>query len=328
MLEAMPMTPRCSLGWTTAEAREEGRGGHAVAVAGTLAAIAVYSVFTAAACFAEAVATVAPPVGVVRVANACFSATVAASGFLVPRREAVATVDVSGFSIVEVLANEGDHVTSGQVLARLARLSGDGADAGSAQAGTSVTLKAPAAGSITRSTAVVGATASALQIEPLFRIATGDEIELEVEIPSLHVVEVKPGQAARVQLDNGQEFIGRVRLASAEVDPRTQLGRARISLSGDASLPVGMFGRAAISANRSCGLSVPTSAITYRTGGTRVQVVRDGVIRSVVVQVGLHSDTDTEILSGLQERDVVVANAGGSLREGDKVAPIFADAAR
>jgi multidrug efflux pump subunit AcrA (membrane-fusion protein) len=271
---------------------------------------------------ADPVVTAAPQVIVVRAVNACFSATVRTTGFLVARNEALVNLDTPGLRVVEVLANEGDRVTSAQVLARLAR---DGPGTGAPQAGTSATLKAPAAGLITKSTAVVGAVASPLQAEPLFRIATGNELELEVEVPSIHVIEVSPGQTARVELENGRQSIGRVRLAPAEVNPRTQLGQARISLEADPSLRVGMFGRAAINANRSCGLSVPTSAILYRTGGTRVQVVNHATIETRSVQVGLHSDADTEILDGLHEGDVVVANAGASLREGDKVKAIFAD---
>jgi HlyD family secretion protein len=271
---------------------------------------------------ANPVVTAAPQVIVARAVNACFSATVRTTGFLVARDEALVNLDTPGLRVVEVLANEGDRVTSAQVLARLAR---DGPDAGAPQAGSSATLKAPAAGLITKSTAVVGAVASPLQTEPLFRIATGNEIELEVEVPSIHVIEVSPGQTARVELENGRQSIGRVRLPPAEVNPRTQLGQARISLEADPSLQVGMFGRAAINANRSCGLSVPSSAILYRTGGTRVQVVSHATIQTRSVQVGLHSDTDTEILDGLHEGDVVVANAGASLREGDKIKAIFAD---
>jgi HlyD family secretion protein len=271
---------------------------------------------------ADPVATAAPQVIVVRVVNACFSAIVRTTGSLVARDEALVNLDTPGLRVIEVLANEGDRVTSAQVLARLAR---DGPDAGASQAGSSATLKAPAAGLITKSTAVVGAVASPLQAEPLFRIATGNEIELEVEVPSIHVIEVSPGQTARVELENGRQSIGRVRLAPAEVNPQTQLGRARISLEADPSLRVGMFGRAAINANRSCGLSVPTSAILYQTGGPRVQVVSHAAIQTLAVQVGLHSDTDTEILDGLHEGDVVVANAGASLREGDKIKAIFAD---
>jgi multidrug efflux pump subunit AcrA (membrane-fusion protein) len=43
------------------------------------------------------------------------------------------------------------------------------------------------------------------------------------------------------------------------------------------------------------------------------------------VQVGFHSDMDIEIREGLREGDLIVANAGSSLRDGDKVNPIMAD---
>ena len=85
-----------------------------------------------------------------------------------------------------------------------------------------------------------------------------------------------------------------------------------------------MFARATVNADRSCGISVPNSAVTYRTGGTSVQVVRNNVIETRSIKVGIHSDTDTEVQSGLREGDLVVANAGTSLSDGDKVKPIDA----
>jgi multidrug efflux pump subunit AcrA (membrane-fusion protein) len=86
-----------------------------------------------------------------------------------------------------------------------------------------------------------------------------------------------------------------------------------------------MFARASIDADRSCGVSVPSSAVTYRTGGTSVQVVRDNVIETRNIQVGIHSGAATEVRSGLSEGDIIVANAGTSLRDGDRVKPIDAD---
>src|SRR5262249_62018995 len=136
------------------------------------------------------------------------------------------------------------------------------------------------------------------------------------------------GRGRRVGLANGGGFPGGVRLVPAVIDQRTQLGRARLSLERDPLLRVGMFARATIDANRSCGISVPRSAVRYRTEGTSVQVAREGVIETRLVKVGLHSDTDTEITDGLREGDLVVANAGSSLRDGDKVNPIFSDAGR
>ena len=82
-----------------------------------------------------------------------------------------------------------------------------------------------------------------------------------------------------------------------------------------------MFARATIDADRSCGISVPRAAVHYRTEGPRVQVVRDNVIETRVVQVGFHSDMDIEIRDGLREGDLIVANAGSSLRDGDRVNP-------
>jgi multidrug efflux pump subunit AcrA (membrane-fusion protein) len=272
---------------------------------------------------AEPAATAAAQVTAVRAVNACFSAAIRATGFLVPREEALVTLDAPGFKVVEVLAGEGDQVTSGQVLVRLTRPAAEGQGAGAAGA-NAATLKAPAAGLVTQSTAVVGMVASPMQTEPLFRIAVRNEIELEVEVPSVHITELSPNQTARVEIEDGRSLIGRVRLAPAEVDQRTQLGRARLSLEADPSLRIGKFARAVISANRSCGISVPTSAVHFRTEGARVQIVVDATIQTRLVKVGLHSDTDTEIRDGLREGDVVVANAGTSLRDGDKVTAIFA----
>jgi HlyD family secretion protein len=83
-----------------------------------------------------------------------------------------------------------------------------------------------------------------------------------------------------------------------------------------------MFARATIDADRSCGISVPRSAVIYRTEGTSVQVVSGDVVQTRKVQIGLHSDNDIEIRNGLREGDTVVANAGSSLRDGDRVKPI------
>jgi multidrug efflux pump subunit AcrA (membrane-fusion protein) len=263
-------------------------------------------------------------VAVVRATNACFSATVRVTGFLVARQEAVVNLDAPGFRVTEVLVGEGDRVTSGQTLVRLTRQSGEGQDAGAAGR-SAPTLKAPAAGVVTRSTAVVGATASPVSSEPLFRIAVDNEIELEAEVPSIHVPVLSAGQTARVQIEASRELSGRVRLAPAAVDQRTQLGRARVSLERDPWLRLGMFARAEIDAERSCGISVPRAAVEYRTEGPRVQIVRANVVETRVVRVGFHSDTSTEIRDGLREGDMVVANAGSSLRDGDKVRPILAD---
>jgi multidrug efflux pump subunit AcrA (membrane-fusion protein) len=274
---------------------------------------------------------------VARAVSGCFSDTIRVTGFLVPRDEALVTLDADGYRIVEILVAEGDRVTAGQPLVRLARQSTDGpapadpaARAASPPPGgappATLALRAPAAGIVARSTAVLGAVASP-QAEPLFRITVNGDIELEVEVPSIHVPKLKrdANQTARVELENGVALGGRVRRVPIEVDRTTQLGRARLALDRVPSLRVGMFSRAMIDASRSCGIAIPRAAVNYQADGTTVQVVRGTKVETRQVRIGLLSDSSVEIRDGLQEGDIVVANAGGSLEDGDQVKPIFTE---
>jgi multidrug efflux pump subunit AcrA (membrane-fusion protein) len=268
---------------------------------------------------------------VAKATTACFSDRVRIAGFLVPQSVALGTVDAEGFKITELLASEGDMVTLGQTLARLTRVGGGAASAaqGAQQQSAStlpsnVVLKSPAAGLVIGRSAMVGSIAS-MQGEPLFRIMVDNKIELEVEVPSIHLPKLKPGAPARVAVESGSELNGRVRLVSGEIDRRGQLGRVRLSLDNDPTLRIGMFASASIDASRSCGASIPRSAVLYRTDGTAVQIVRDGKIETRAVRIGLVSDTSIEIRDGIREGDTVVANAGTSLRDGDVVTTIVAD---
>jgi hypothetical protein len=267
----------------------------------------------------------AAQVTVLKAIKSCFSSSIPVTGFLVARREAVVQL-APGDKVTEVLAAEGDKVGVDQTLVQVARASPPrpGVEAKT----ETVALKSPAAGTVLRTTAVVGKTSSPMDVEPLFRVAIDGEIELEADVPSARVPEISPGQSVRVIVRESREVSGRVRLAPASIDRRTQLGRARISIEGASQLQFAMFARAVINADRSCGISVPRSAVTYRTGGTSVQVVHNGSIETRSVQVGLHSDNDIEVRKGLNEGDLIVANAGTSLRDGDKVTPVDAGTAR
>ena len=267
---------------------------------------------------------VAAQVSVVRVAKACFSSAVPVTGVLAARREAVVALQ-PGDKVVEILAHEGDVVTVDQTLAQISRPSRDPAKPGGETKTETVSVKAPAAGAIIRSTANVGATASPMQPEPLYRIAVDNEMELDALVPSIHVPELSPGQSARVIITNMGERAGKVRLAPSAVDEKTQLGHVRITISRDPQLRFATFAQAVIDARHSCGVSVPRAAVTYQTDGTIVQVVDRDVVQTRSVQIGLRSDTDAEVTNGLVEGDLVLANAGTSLRAGDKVRPVETD---
>jgi multidrug efflux pump subunit AcrA (membrane-fusion protein) len=256
---------------------------------------------------------------VTKTTNACFSDMVRVTGFIVPRREAVVGVDQEGSKVSDLLVREGDTVTDNQ---ELARLTPPPAQAGGQSGGRSqpTSLRAPAAGLITEVRTAAGAPASP-QAGPMFRISVNNEIELDAEVPAIHMMKLNPGATVRISRDGVPDLVGRVRLVSPQIDRTTQLGHVRISMTNNPSLKVGMFARANIDAKRSCGVAVPRTAIDHLT----VQVVKGNTVETRRVKVGLVSDTSTEILEGLDVGEIVVADAGTSLHDGDQIKTMFAE---
>jgi len=255
---------------------------------------------------------------VTKATNACFSDLVRVTGFVVPRREAVVGADQEGSKVTDLFVHEGDIVTDNQELARLSappqQLQQQGGRTGP------ISLRAPAGGLVTEVRTAVGAPASP-QAGPMFRIAVNNELELDAEVPAVHLLKLNPGATVRISRDNGPDLVGRVRLVSPQIDRATQLGHVRISLTNDPSLKVGMFARANIDAKRSCGVAIPRTAIDHLT----VQVVKGNTVETRKVRVGLVSDTNIEILEGLNVGEIVVADAGSSLHDGDQIKTVFAD---
>jgi multidrug efflux pump subunit AcrA (membrane-fusion protein) len=258
-------------------------------------------------------------VTVVKAKNMCFDDTVQVTGVITPREEILVRADREGLRLSQVLVEAGDSVVSGQVLARLTQPEG--------QQGSGATVQAPAAGIISSKTAAVGAPASA-RGEPLFRIATGGEMELVAEAPLKTLARLEPNQSAKVEIVGvGRALQGKVRNISTTVNPTTQLGEVRLFIGRDRRLRIGAFGRATIEIARRCGAAIPFSAVLYGRGGTIVQTVRDGRIETRPVTVGLLAGGHAEIRKGIAEGEMVVPRAGAFVRDGDRVRAIADPAA-
>ncbi|HLG81251.1 MAG TPA: efflux RND transporter periplasmic adaptor subunit [Bradyrhizobium sp.] len=251
--------------------------------------------------------------------NGCFSDQVRVTGHLVPRREAVVGADQEGSKVTDLYVREGDLVTDNQELARLSAPPQQQPGAPAGRTGP-VSLRAPGPGLVTEVRTAVGAPASP-QAGPMFRISINNDIELDAEVPAVHLPKLNPGAPARISRDDAPDMVGRVRLISPQIDRATQLGHVRIALTNNPTLKIGMFARASIDAKRSCGVSIPNSAIDHLT----VQVVKANTIETRKVRVGLVTDTDTEITDGLEVGEIVVADAGSSLHDGDQVKTMFAE---
>jgi HlyD family secretion protein len=189
-------------------------------------------------------------------------------------------------------------------------------------------IRAPEAGIVSRRTARVGATATAVG-EPLFRLIARGEIELEGEVPEFALPQLKPGAPARLEWEDGRVTQGAVRRVYPEVDRATRLGRVRIRLDADPALHIGAFARGRVEVARREGVAVPLAAVLYAADGSAsVLAVSDGRVSARNVETGLSAEGFTELRTGLAAGEAVVARAGSFLRDGDRVRPVLPGAAQ
>ncbi|SDO32877.1 HlyD family secretion protein [Afipia sp. GAS231] len=253
-------------------------------------------------------------VTVLKAAKSCFANIVEVSGTIIPREETQVRPERMGLKVSEVLADAGDTVTAGQVLARL-----------TLPEGGTVTVQTPVAGLVSATTAAVGAMASG-KGEALFSVIARSEFDLVGLVPTRDIAKLAVNQTARIKVIGAGDVDGKVRRLSTTVQPDSQLAQAFIGITTNRRLLVNSSGRALITTGQSCGLSVPLTAILYGSAGTVVQVVRRARVETRRVETGLMSGGQVEIREGSQlvEGDIVVARAGALLREGDPVRPVTA----
>jgi multidrug efflux pump subunit AcrA (membrane-fusion protein) len=254
-------------------------------------------------------------VTVLKASKFCFDNIAEVTGFVLPRDEQQVRPERFGLKVAEVMVDAGDTVSAGQALARLT----DGAN--------SVNVTAPVAGTVSASTAIVGAPASG-KGEALFSIIVKSEYDLVGMVPTRDITRLKADQTARIKISGAGELDGKVRRIAPTIEPNSQLGQVFIAISASRKLLVNSSGRAQIKTGQSCGVAVPLTAILYSTAGTVVQVVRGGRVETRRVETGLMSAGQVEIRDGVQEGDIVVARAGALLREGDPVRPVGDTAAK
>jgi HlyD family secretion protein len=157
---------------------------------------------------------------------------------------------------------------------------------------------------------------------PLFRIAGGDQVELDAEIPEQELARVAVGIPASVVLPSGTEIDGELRLVEPSVDPRTKLGRARIALPSHPELRTGGFARAVIRCGEREAAMVPEAALRFSTEGTTVLVVApDRRVRSVRVRTGARHEGWVEVLDGPAAGSELVTGGAAFVLDGDLVTP-------
>lgn len=183
-------------------------------------------------------------------------------------------------------------------------------------------VRAPASGVVLSRNALLGGIVS-FNAGPLFRIARDQEFELAANIPEADLPRLKENMPVAVRVAGMEDPVtGRVRLISPEITASSRLGSVKIALDRNPSIRPGNFARAVIELARRDSISVPLSAVVYHGKSALVQVVKDGVVESRKIDLGIRNDRAVEVLQGLNEGEDVVARAGTFVANGDRVTAV------
>ena len=192
---------------------------------------------------------------------------------------------------------------------------------------------APSDGIVAERSATVGDVASTGT--PLFKIISGDQLELAVKVPQTQMAQVEPGTPVLISSssDENLQLQGFVRSIDPTVDAQTRESTVNVGLPGSERLRPGMFLQAAIVTGTRQGVAVPAAAVLPQSSGGFVvyQLATDGTVQSQSVEIGEQipakdgQPAQIEIVSGLQANVPVVLEGASYVQNGDLVKIVSED---
>ena len=192
----------------------------------------------------------------------------------------------------------------------------DSARAASDQASTTesfTTIAAPFDGMVTEKMVEPGNLASPGM--PLLRLEDTGGFRLEVRVDESRIGQIRNGDRVPITLGTGTvSMTGMVVEVSRAVDADARAFLVKIAVPDAGTLRSGGFGKARFVGASRRALTVPSSAIVRRGQLTSVFVVDKGVARVRLVNV-----SETEVLAGLTEAELVILSPPNGLSDGRRV---------
>jgi Cu(I)/Ag(I) efflux system membrane fusion protein len=174
-----------------------------------------------------------------------------------------------------------------------------------------LTIRAPRSGVLSELNVREGETVSLGM--PLFRVSGLNPIWLDANVPESLMASLHVGDSVEVTTvaRGNKHYTGKVALLPPDIDQMTRTQRVRIELANPhGELVPGQFASLVIKQKSVANaLLVPTEAIIATGSGKLVFTVNDdGKFNPNTVTTGLESDSETEVLSGLNAGQQVVVS--------------------
>jgi RND family efflux transporter MFP subunit len=195
-------------------------------------------------------------------------------------------------------------------------------------------ITAPFAGVVTQRYANLGTlmqagTSSSTQAMPLVQLSEDDKFRLVIPVPETYVRFIHIGDPVSVNVPSlNRSFPGKVARFSVDVreDTRTMHTEVDVENPSRVLLP-GLYAEAAIQLeHKSNALAVPLQAVDQANGQATVDVVDPSNKMEIRrVELGIQTATDAEVVSGLQEGELVVVSDRSGLKAGQDAQPKIID---
>jgi len=181
----------------------------------------------------------------------------------------------------------------------------------SARVEKALTLASPASGYVSEKMVLAGQ--KIMAGEMLMVISDLSDVWAEADLYESDAAYVKVGMKAALTLPflPGKSFPGRISFLNPFLDAASRTLKARLEIANpDLLLKPEMYGDITLTFDFGQRLAVPESAV-MRTGERNYVFVDDGAgnLTPVLVQIGIQSGDDLEVISGLNRGDRVVAAA-------------------
>ncbi len=191
-------------------------------------------------------------------------------------------------------------------------------------------ITAPFAGVVTQryanlGTLVQAGTSSSTQALPLVKLSQDDRFRLVIPVPESYVRYIKIGDTAQVSVPAlSRTYTGTIARFSVDIKEDTRTMHTEVDIyNADRKLIPGLYAEATLALDRKANaIAVPLQAVSQTGDQAAVDVVTpSGQIELRSVDLGIQTPRDAEVLSGLQEGEMVVVSDRSSLKAGQQVHP-------
>ena len=189
-------------------------------------------------------------------------------------------------------------------------------------------VRAPWAGVVTDVPAEIGASAFSMAGKEIAQIIALDPMLAVVEAAERNLGGIAVGAPAEIRLVTGHKVSGRVRFVSKSAAAATRTYRVEVEIANaDGAIPDGITAEVALRMEPQTATRVPRSALTFSSSGALgVRAVDDTDTVQFVPVTVIEDDQANMWVSGIYAGSRVIVQGQDFVREGQKVAPVPAEA--